>query len=90
MNRKWILWLSLLGLLVVGVAIAAPLAYTLDWWTADSGGGSSSGGSYSLSGTIGQPDAGLLTGGQYTLGGGFWAGGAWTPENRLYLPLIRR
>ena len=32
----------------------------------------SSGGAYSVSGTIGQPDAGQLAGGGYTLSGGFW------------------
>src|SRR5207249_7170371 len=38
--------------------------------------GTSTGGVYSLSGTIGQPDAGGLsqtTGGSYTLAGGFWS-----------------
>jgi hypothetical protein len=28
---------------------------------------------YSLSGTIGQPDAGQMSGGNYTLTGGFWS-----------------
>jgi len=48
--------------------------YSIDWYTIDGGGGTSSGGSYTLSGTIGQPDAGTLTGGSYTLQGGFWPG----------------
>src|SRR5256884_5487033 len=34
----------------------------------------SSGGNYTLSGTVGQPDAGTLSGGNYTLEGGFWPG----------------
>ena len=48
--------------------------YAIDWFTIDGGGGISSGGSYTLSGTIGQPDANpvTLTGGSYTLEGGFW------------------
>src|SRR6185436_15120868 len=46
--------------------------FTLNWFTIDGGGGTSTGGVYSLSGTIGQPDAGRLTGGAYTLEGGFW------------------
>ncbi len=46
--------------------------YTLDWFTVDGGGGTSTGGVYSVSGTIGQPDAGHLSGGNYTLDGGFW------------------
>jgi hypothetical protein len=48
--------------------------YVIDWYSTDAGGGISSGGSYTLSGTIGQPDAGTLTGGSYTLQGGFWPG----------------
>jgi hypothetical protein len=39
----------------------------------DGGGGTSTGGVYSVSGTIGQPDAGTMTGGPYTLVGGFWS-----------------
>lgn len=46
--------------------------YSIDWFTIDGGGGTSSGGPYTLSGTIGQPDAGRLSGGTYTLEGGFW------------------
>ena len=42
------------------------------WFTLDGGGGTSSGGVYTVSGTIGQPDAGQLAGGGYTLSGGFW------------------
>lgn len=45
--------------------------YSIDWYSIDGGGGTSSGGNYTLTGTIGQPDAGTLTGGNYTLTGGF-------------------
>jgi len=31
-----------------------------------------SGGEFELSGTIGQPDAGVMEGGEFTLTGGFW------------------
>jgi hypothetical protein len=64
--------------------------YDLSWWTVDGGGGNSSGGEYGLSGTIGQPDPGLLVGGDYTLGGGFWGGGALAGEHTAYLPLVVR
>jgi hypothetical protein len=48
--------------------------YSIDWYTIDGGGGTSTGGVYSVTGTIGQPDAGaLMSGGDYTLQGGFWA-----------------
>jgi hypothetical protein len=46
--------------------------FNIDWWTVDGGGGTSTGGVYTLTGTIGQPDAGTLSGGNYTLQGGFW------------------
>jgi hypothetical protein len=47
-------------------------SYSIDWFTIDGGGGTSTGGVYSVSGTIGQPDAGRMTGGNFTLDGGFW------------------
>jgi hypothetical protein len=49
-------------------------SYSIDWFTIDGGGGASTGGVYSLSGTIGQPDATVqpLTGGNFSLDGGFW------------------
>lgn len=46
-------------------------SYSIDWSTLDSG-RTSTGGVYSVSGTIGQPDAGTLSGGPFTLAGGFW------------------
>lgn len=45
--------------------------YSIDWYSIDGGGGTSSGGNFTLTGTIGQPDAGTLSGGNYTLNGGF-------------------
>jgi hypothetical protein len=53
-------------------ALVAQAQYSIDWYTIDGGGGTSTGGVYSISGTIGQPDAGRLSGGIYTLEGGFW------------------
>ncbi|MCP4658763.1 MAG: hypothetical protein GY856_25410 [bacterium] len=43
----------------------------LSWFSVDGGGGVATGGVYRLVATIGQPDAGRLTGGIYTLRGGF-------------------
>ncbi len=63
--------------------------YDLTWSTVDGGGYTwSEGGGYALGGTVGQPDAGALTGGGYTLSGGFWDGSA--APYRLYLPLVLR
>ena len=48
--------------------------FAIDWHTIDGGGGTSTGGVYTVSGTIGQPDAGgPMTNGQYSVTGGFWA-----------------
>jgi len=47
--------------------------YSIDWSTIDGGGGTSTGSVYEVSGTIGQPDAGTMSGGNYTLQGGFWS-----------------
>lgn len=53
---------------------AAAQNYSIDWYKIAGGGGTSTGGTYSVSGTIGQPDAGgPMTGGNYSLTGGFWA-----------------
>jgi hypothetical protein len=43
---------------------------------------------YILGGTIGQPDAGILSDREYTLVGGFWVGGR--VGHRIYLPLVLR
>ena len=64
---------ALLTLLAAAISASAQ-TYSIDWFTIDGGGGTSTGGVYSLSGTIGQPDAGgPMTGGTYSLVGGFWA-----------------
>ena len=49
-------------------------SYSIDWHKIAGGGGTSTGGVYSVSGTIGQHDAsGAMSGGNYSLTGGFWA-----------------
>src|SRR5437764_10911152 len=61
-------------LLLFAVTSTAALAqsFSIDWFTIDGGGGTSTGGVYSVSGTIGQPDAGHMSGGNFTIDGGFW------------------
>lgn len=65
--------------LAASVVLTFPLAtsaqnFSIDWYTIDGGGGTSAGGNFSLSGTIGQPDAGVtMTNGTFSLTGGFWS-----------------
>lgn len=81
---------------LAGAGLAATEAFDLSWWTVDGGGGVSIGGGYRLHGTIGQADAGyLMSGGEYTLGGGFWGSGDVAPppsppDQQLYLPIVVR
>jgi hypothetical protein len=48
--------------------------YSIDWHKVAGGGSTSSNGQYAVSGTVGQHDAGgPMTGGNYSLTGGFWS-----------------
>ncbi|MCI0396627.1 MAG: hypothetical protein L0332_00615 [Chloroflexi bacterium] len=85
----WFLLVLLVAVLVPAVLAANPEGgYGLAWWTADGGGATfSSGGSYAVGGTAGQPDAGRHSGGNYMLAGGFWVE---SPAGyQVYLPLVR-
>jgi hypothetical protein len=71
--KKWILLFSLLV-----PALSQAQSYSIDWYKAAGGGGTSSGTNgasvYSVTGTIGQHDAGsAMTGGSYSLTSGFWS-----------------
>ena len=60
---------------VLGSAAAPALAqFSIPWFTVDGGGGTSTGGTFTLSGTIGQHDAGTHTGGAFQCLGGYWGG----------------
>jgi hypothetical protein len=60
--------------ILFGAFTASAQTYSIDPFKVARGRGTSTGGIYSLSGTIGQPDAGgSMTGGKYQLVGGFWA-----------------
>ena len=94
MRRLSLLLVTMLILLTaVSLASAQAGGFDVVWHTIDGGGGTSIGGDrFALSGTIGQPDAGKMSGGAYTLQGGFWPGTA-APDkgaSTIYLPLILR
>jgi hypothetical protein len=73
---------NLLAIAILGAALVFPRAlqaqnYSINWHTIGGGGGSSSGTNgattYSVSGTIGQPATASMSGGNYSLTGGFWS-----------------
>ena len=53
---------------------AAAQNYSIDWYKVAGGGGTSTGATYQVTGTIGQPDASsAMSGGPYSVTGGFWS-----------------
>jgi hypothetical protein len=73
---------NLLAIAIVGAALVFPRAlqaqsYSIDWYTIGGGGGSSAGTNgattYSVTGTIGQPATASMSGGNYSVTGGFWS-----------------
>ena len=71
--------LVLLAVMLAGMGVTSPVsAYDpLTWRSIDCGGrGFVTAGGFTLAGTIGQPDAGTLAAGGYSLRGGFWIGGS--------------
>src|SRR5262245_66185432 len=69
----WSVWIVALA---VGAAVPAWAQYSIVRFTTSGGGAmGTSGGGYTLGGTIGQPLAGGVSGGGYSVGGGFWSGG---------------
>ena len=90
-NARWLLAVALVLLGAAAVLAQSGDGYDLTWNTVDGGGGASTGETYALQGTAGQPDAGAVSGEGYTLAGGFLPGGALAPLHyRVYLPLVLR
>jgi hypothetical protein len=96
-------WLPLLAAIVLAVivfavvvdhtpALAAIDAVDVTRFTVDGGGGSSQAGDFALIGTAGQADAGVVSGGDFVLVGGFWGG--YPPqeegEGKVYVPILSR
>ena len=83
--KRFILLFTIALALLVGIGTASAQrnddpalpqdSYELSWFSIDGGGATfSEGGAYSLGGSIGQADAGAMSGGADSLSGGFWAG----------------
>jgi hypothetical protein len=72
-SKTW-RWFVTFLLFVAFPFVISAQNYSIDWFKIAGGGGTSTGGTYTVSGTIGQHDAGgPMTGGSYSLTGGFWA-----------------
>ncbi|MGA2789032.1 MAG: hypothetical protein ABSF60_16050 [Verrucomicrobiota bacterium] len=72
-SQTWRIFGALLTFLAITISVHAQ-SYSINWSKVAGGGGTSAGGAYQVSGTIGQHDAGgLMTGGNYSLTGGFWS-----------------
>lgn len=69
--QHWRRGAGLLSLLAWVAVAHAQLA--VPWHTVDGGGGTSTGGVFRVSGSIGQPDAGAMSGGTFGVAGGFWS-----------------
>ncbi len=87
--RAYSLWFAVAGLaLLWGTSVVLAQSYDLSWWTVE-GGGTSSGGSYQVTGVAGQMDAGVSSNGNFTLTGGFMAATDTAADlSDLYLPAI--
>ncbi len=75
LNRKLMMRSVAVVLILAGAGFAAYLGgdFDLNWYTVDGGGGTSTGERFAVAGTIGQPDAGVMAGGDFSLSGGFRA-----------------
>ena len=83
----WVL-LATAALLILGAASAPAFSQSSGGQfeqlksTIDGGGGRSAGGQFSITGTLGQPDATpAMTGGTYAVKGGFWTGPTTAPPS---------
>ncbi len=70
-----------------------PGDYTIAWHTTQVGGGISTGGEFSVVGTVGQADTAQVQGGDFAVNGGYWNEHSETNvplPNSIFLPLISR
>ena len=72
-QRKYWIAICVGALGFVARAVTGPAEFVMTRSTIDGGGEmQSTGGEFMLSATIGQTDAGVMTGGEFQLSGGFW------------------
>jgi hypothetical protein len=78
-----------LSLVMAGLALANGGVERPRWVLGGGASDSATAGGVALRATLGQPVVGVVSGGDVTLGQGFWRGGA-TPGYTIYLPLVMR
>lgn len=90
-KQEWTMAVVLVaGLLLAGLAVAAPSSHSIDWWVIAGGGGSGAAGARSLDGTIGQAIVGVDGSGDTALCAGFLCGWAEPARFRVHLPVVLR
>jgi hypothetical protein len=87
MKRFQTIQYAVMGI-VLFTAVGYAAEYEIGWQTIDGGGGTSSGGPYSLTGTIGQPDTGVSSAGVYVNSAGYWPGSFGCVVNLTDLKLL--
>ena len=72
--KTWRSWVAALCFLVAQLSSHAQ-SLSINWFTIDGGGGTSTGGAFAVTGTVGQSDANAqpMTGDNFSLVGGFWS-----------------
>ena len=85
-HYRWAILLIVIMLLWTSYALASSnQGYTLDWFET-SGGAIMAGGEFNLMGIAGQADSGTMSGGGYTLNGGFLVSSG--ERYSIFLPLV--
>jgi hypothetical protein len=87
--RTWIV-VSVLAVIVILVVtpVMAIGSMGIDWYVIGGGGGTATGGIYTLNGTIGQPVVGIHSSADHDLCSGFWC--LVLEQFNVFLPLILR
>lgn len=64
--------------------------YAIDWYSMDSGGTmAATGGTFELSGTIGQVDTAVIGQDTFEIQAGFWSGASGSGQYQIHLPFLQ-
>lgn len=89
MKRRWlIIGAAIILIATAAFAFAQYSGFNLPWISIDGGGNRSQAGAFELFGTIGQPDAGAVSGDGFFLNGGFVKENPLREQPSIFLPVI--